>query len=188
MNADNGQRREDDDAGLTPRVARRILLAFLFTFITARTAVFLVMSRTIPDLYVHLWGTHVHHLNFGIVLLALVGAWLLLRQPTGRGLRRSAIVYGIGLALTFDEFGLWLHLGGSYWQRASFDAVVVIAAVLTLIAFAPALRRFRGKHWATAALVAVALAVFTVALVRSFQYVGHRLVPALHRIEQTGPR
>jgi hypothetical protein len=28
------------------------------------------------------------------------------------------------MALTFDEFGMWLHLGGSYWQRASFDAVV----------------------------------------------------------------
>ena len=35
-------------------------------------------------------------------------------------------MYGVGLALTFDEFGLWFHLGGSYWQRASFDAVVVI--------------------------------------------------------------
>jgi len=39
----------------------------------------------------------------------------------------AALVYGVGLALTFDEFGMWVHLGGPYWQRASFDAVVLIA-------------------------------------------------------------
>jgi hypothetical protein len=187
VNAENDQRREED-ANPTPQVARGILLAFLFTFIVVRTVVLLIECRTLPDLYVHLRGTHVHHLDLGIVLLALVGAWMLLRQPTGRGLRRSAIVYGIGLALTFDEFGMWLHLGGGYWQRASFDAIVVIAAVLTLIAFAPAWRRFRGKHWTVVVLLAVALAVFAFTLVRSFQYVGHRLGPVLHRIEQRAPR
>jgi hypothetical protein len=34
------------------------------------------------------------------------------------------------MALTFDEFGMWLHLGGSYWQRASIDASIVVAALL----------------------------------------------------------
>jgi hypothetical protein len=186
--AENDPGRIDAEAGLTQRLARGILLAFLFTFIAARVLVFLIMARAIPNLYLHLRGIHVHHLNVGIVLLAMVGAWLLLRQPTGRALRWAAIAYGVGLALTFDEFGMWLHLGGSYWQRASFDAVVVIAAVLTLIAFAPAVRGFRGRHWATAILLAVALAAFAYGLVRSFQYVGYRLGPAAHRVEQTGPR
>ena len=30
---------------------------------------------------------------------------------------------------------MWLHLGGSYWQRASFDAVVVLLGILGLIGF-----------------------------------------------------
>jgi hypothetical protein len=84
----------------------------------------------IPDFYVHVGGTHVHHLNFGIVLLSAVGALLLFAAPTGRALDLTALAYGVGLALTFDEFGMWLHLGGSYWQRASFDAIIVVGSVL----------------------------------------------------------
>jgi hypothetical protein len=112
------------------RLARPILVAFLFTFMAARVLVFLIVARRIPDVYLSLGGTHVHHLNYGIFLLSGVGAYVLLGHPGQRGLRWSAILYGIGLALTFDEFGLWLHLGGSYWQRASFDAVVVVAGLL----------------------------------------------------------
>ena len=52
-------------------------------------------------------------------------------------------MYGVGLALTFDEFGLWFHLGGSYWQRASFDVVVVIAGLLGLVMVAPAWKHLR---------------------------------------------
>jgi len=145
------------------------------------------MSRTIPDLYVHICGTHVHHLNLGIILLSLTGGWLLLRRPAGRELSWAATIYGVGLALTFDEFGMWLHLGGGYWQRASFDAVIVVAAALALIAFAPALRRFRPQHWVTAALLAGALAAFTYGLVVSFRYAGRHLGPVIHRVEQTNP-
>ena len=152
------------------RLERHILVSFVLTFMTARVLVFLIVARRVPDLYLHLGGTHVHHLNYGIFLLAGVGAYLLLGHPGPRALRAAAILYGIGLALTFDEFGLWLHLGGSYWQRASFDAVVVIAALLGLMVVAPALRQFRPHHWATALALAAAAAVFAVALVDSFNY------------------
>jgi thiol:disulfide interchange protein len=56
------------------------------------------------------------------------------------------VVYGIGMALTFDEFGMWVRLGGSYWQRASVDAVGVLAALFGLVACAPAIRRFRPRQ------------------------------------------
>ena len=70
----------------------------------------------------------------------------------------AGVLYGIGLGLTFDEFGMWLHLGGSYWQRASWDAVVVVASGLVLAALAPALKQFRTLHWwgTVVALLAVA--------------------------------
>jgi hypothetical protein len=150
--------------------------------------VLLIMSRRAPDLYLHLGGTHVHHLNYGIFLLSAVGAVLLFRRPQGRALELSAYAYGVGLALTFDEFGMWLHLGGGYWQRASFDAVVVVAAALGLIAAAPALGRFRTVHWLTTAAVGVGVAVFATLLVESLRYAGRRLGPSLQRLEQTGPQ
>ena len=171
----------------TQRLARRVLVSFVFTFIAARALVLLIMSRRLPDLFLHVGGTHVHHLNYGIFLLCGVGAYLLFRRPQGRALELSAYAYGVGLGLTFDEFGMWLHLGGSYWQRASFDAVVVIAALLALLAAAPAVRRFRTVHWLTAAAVIAAAAVFAALLVVSFNYAGRRLGPKLHRLEESGP-
>src|SRR5215472_19046129 len=105
---------------LTP-LARRALFAFIVTFILARTLVVLIMSRQIPNFYLFLRGTHVHHLNYGIFLLAGVSTYLLFAQPSPRALRITALLYGVAMALTFDEFGMWLHLGGSYWQRASVD-------------------------------------------------------------------
>ena len=168
------------------RLARPILVAFLFTFMAARVLVFLIVSRRIPDVYLNLGGTHVHHLNYGIFLLSGVGAYLLLGRPGARALQWSAVLYGIGLALTFDEFGLWVHLGGSYWQRASFDAVVVITGLLGLAAVAPALRRFRPRHWATAAMLVVAVTLFGILLVDSLRY-ADRLLLRIQIVEESQP-
>jgi hypothetical protein len=170
------------------RTLRVVLACFLLTFASARVLVFLIMSRRIPDLFLHLGGTHVHHLNYGIFLLSGVGLYLLLQRPQGRAATLAAAVYGVGLALTFDEFGMWLHLGGGYWQRASFDAVVVIAATLGTVIYAPALKRFRPRNWATAALLVLALTVFGILFVRSFRYADERLGPRIERLEREAPR
>jgi len=167
-------------------VARAILVAFVLTFIAARVTVFLIVSRRLPDIYLHLGGTHVHHLNYGIFLLSGVGAYLLLMRPDGRRLFTAAIVYGVGLGLTFDEFGMWVHLGGSYWQRASFDAIVVVGGLLSLIAVAPHLSRVRPHHWFTALAVALATVLFGVTLVDSFHY-ADRLLLRVQIIEESQP-
>jgi len=146
------------------------------------------MSRRLPDLFLHVGGTHVHHLNYGIFLLSGVGAWSLLSPPRGRHLRWALAAFGVGLALTFDEFGIWLHLGGSYWQRASFDAVVVVGSALALIALAPTLKRLRPRHWFTVALLAFAVVAFTLLLVDSFNYAGSRIGPELRNLEEYGPK
>lgn len=65
-------------------VARIILVAFVMTFMAARVLVFLIVSRRIPDLFLHVGGTHIHHLNYGIFLLSGIGAYLLLMRPQGR--------------------------------------------------------------------------------------------------------
>ena len=172
-----------------PSLARAILVPFVLTFVAARTLVLLIMTRRMPDLFLHLGGTHVHHLNYGIFLLALVGAWSIFRPPrTPRTMRTVAALYGIGLALTFDEFGMWLHLGGGYWQRASFDAVVVILSILGLVAFAPTLRALRPRHWAVTGILALALIAFVILLWQSLQRVERAFVPRLEQLEQEGPK
>ncbi len=170
------------------RIARRVLYSFLLTFMAARVVVFMIMARAIPDLYLNLKGTHVHHLNYGIFLLAGIGAYLLFARPVGRTLALAATIYGVGLGLTFDEFGMWVHLGGSYWQRASFDAVVVVAGILTLIAYTPGWTLIRQRRWRAALLMAVAVAVFGHLLYRSLSWAGHRLGPRVERLEDHGPR
>ncbi len=151
-------------------LARVVLVAFLLTFILARLVVFLIILRKIPDIFLHIGGTHIHHLNYGIFLLSAVGAYLLFKRPVGKELTISACLYGIGLALTFDEFGMWLHLGGSYWQRASWDAAGVLAALLALVAFAPSLKRFRAHHWLFTVILIILIIIFFLMLNRSFHF------------------
>ena len=178
----------DGSLNSNTHLARMILSAFLLTFMTARIVVFLIMSHSIPDLYVYVKGTHIHHLNYGIFLLSAVGAYLLFKRPEDRTLRITACIYGIGMALTFDEFGMWIHLGGSYWQRASWDAIVVVSGVFGLLAFAPSLKKFRPHHWITAIFLIVLLLIFVFLFVKSFKYAGEKLALKFYEIESTAPK
>jgi hypothetical protein len=164
-------------------LARRALLAFLLTFMLARAMVFLIMARLVPNLYFFLHDTHVHHLNYGIFLLAGVGAYLLLGAPRGNAARRAAFAYGIAMALTFDEFGMWLHLGGSYWQRVSIDAVVVVAALLALFAYARSIETFEARHLRAFAVLAVALVLFGFVLYDAAMRIGSVAGPRLQELE-----
>jgi hypothetical protein len=175
-------------ASSTRRLARVVFTTFLLAFIASRVLVILIMAKWVPDLFLHLGGTHVHHLNYGIFLLSAVGAVLLFAPLDDTGKRWTAFAYGFGMALTFDEFGMWLHLGGSYWQRASFDAVIVILSLFGVIAFAPPLARFKTHHWATAAVTLLAVASFYWMLFWSVKTFGRRLAPRLHSIESSGPQ
>ena len=168
------------------RLARRALLAFVLTFIASRTMVFLVMSQRLPNMYFFLRGTHVHHLNYGIFLLASVGAYTVFARPSERGRTIASVLYAVGLALTFDEFGMWLHLGGGYWQRASFDAVLVLAALLGLAGFAPPLRAWRGKQFTTAVAAVVLAGVFYFMLVQTFRF-GARIELRMTPLESVAP-
>jgi hypothetical protein len=165
------------------QLARRALFGFILTFIASRAMVFLIMAQRVPNLYFFMRGTHVHHLNYGIFLLAAVGAYLLFAQPSGRALRIAALLYGVAMALTFDEFGMWLHLGGSYWQRASIDAIIVVAAVLALIGFARSIGRFESRHLIASVALLLALLAFGVVLYDASMRIGRLEGPRLRQLE-----
>ena len=174
---------DSDTQRETDALARRALLAFVLTFVAARILVFLIMSRRIPNLYFFLSGTHVHHLNYGIFLLASVAGFVLFNNPKGAFLHVAAFVYGVAMALTFDEFGMWLHLGGSYWQRASVDATIVVAAVLAFIAYARSIRTFESHHVKAFIALAVAVIAFGVVTYDTALHLGSVEGPRLHELE-----
>ncbi len=129
------------------RLARWGIGGFLVNVCAWAFLCLLIMSRRIPDFFLFVGQTHVHHLKLWHLLAGdrRCVAVAFSAGTNGRGMR--AIIYGVGLGLTFDEFGMWLHLGGSYWQRSSYDAVVVVAGVLALVSFSSDLRRFRLREW-----------------------------------------
>jgi len=113
--------------------------SFFLTFAVVRIGAHAGHAMS-SDFKVLIAGVHVHHLVWGIVLLLVVGYATLLRLDqrddgeAGRLGRWSAILYGVGAALTLDEFALWLHLDDVYWERegrASIDAVVLFGALVS---------------------------------------------------------
>src|SRR3954447_15230136 len=79
----------------TRYLARLTFVAFLLTFVISRVCVILIMTRRMPNLFFHAGGTHVHHLNYGILLLSVTGA-VLLFAPLSREKRGLwALLYGL---------------------------------------------------------------------------------------------
>ena len=77
-------------------------------------------------------GRHIHHYNFGIALLAIVGAAAVRGDSDTRTHTGLATAYGAGMALIVDELALLLDLQDVYWAndgRKSVDAAVLIIAV-----------------------------------------------------------
>jgi CRP-like cAMP-binding protein len=83
---------------------------------------------------------HVHHFNYGLVLIGLSGLAALF--PFGRrALRLLALAFGFGCGLVFDEFALFWNLNPEYAQTASLVAAAGAAAVLVQLVW---FRRFWG--------------------------------------------
>jgi hypothetical protein len=138
------------------RPRRRLFVAsvsFFVTFLGVRLLVFAITHHTGPFGWVEVGGRHIHHLVWGILILLAVGyAWLAEvgtgSTPTSIFLSRLlAVLYGVGAALTLDEFALWLNLANVYWSpegRESIDAVILFGALLAIGAWgAPLFSRRR---------------------------------------------
>jgi hypothetical protein len=127
------------------RPKRRLLLAaigFFVTFAVARSMAYAAYRKAGPFHYVYVGETHIHHLVFGILLLLVVGFCWLIEVGTGAksssllASRLMSLLYGVGAALTLDEFALWLNVQeGIYWTRrdlVSIDAVILFGAALLI--------------------------------------------------------
>ena len=101
------------------RPRRRLFLAavsFFVTFLGVRLLVYAIVHHVGPFGWVMVGGHHIHHLVWGILLLLMVGYMELAEFGTGSSpssifaSRLISICFGIGAALTLDEFALWLNL------------------------------------------------------------------------------
>ncbi|WP_241384224.1 hypothetical protein [Rhodococcus sp. CH91] len=126
-------RREIVDQGHLPMLF--FLIGFVLAFAFIRISVRLIRAQ------VRWWpgnitpgGQHVHHVVFGVVMMVIAGGGLIAISEDGNriGATVLATLFGIGAALTLDEFALIFYLNDVYWEeqgRVSVDAVFVAIAV-----------------------------------------------------------
>jgi hypothetical protein len=116
-------------------------IAFFVTFVTVRSVTHAIRAGIGGFRNVSAGGIHIHHLVWGVLLLLAVGyAWLVEigigTDPASRwASRATALLYGIGAALTLDEFALWLRLEDVYWTREgreSIEAVLLFGGLLSV--------------------------------------------------------
>ncbi len=128
--------------GIPDRPRRRLFYAavsFFITFLAVRLLVRAITHHVGPFGWVMMGGTHIHHLVWGILLLLAVGyGWLaeIDHGDTPTALFFShllSILYGVGAALTLDEFSLWLYLENNYWSRQGRDSIDVVVLFGTLL-------------------------------------------------------
>lgn len=146
------------------KLGRIVLAVFLGTFVTARIGLAVDMLSNGPKLFLHVRDTHVHHLVYGVILLAVVGGYLVFGRSSAARQRLTAALYGLGLALVCDEFGMWVRLEPDYWERLSYDAVAVVTGVLAFVSFCPEYHPPERRHWRRIAVVGAACAMLSLAL------------------------
>ncbi len=114
--------------------------AFVLTVGVAR-----ILSYFWPRLlHVHLSsGAHLHHYVFGIFILTAAG-YLALVFKGPRATSGIALLYGLGVGLTYDEFGFWVNppfVRGVRWNSNGLLIVGVAFLLVTLVRTAARRRR-----------------------------------------------
>jgi hypothetical protein len=111
-------------------------IGFTVTVAIVRTITLMIHMGVGPVHNVVSGGVHIHHLVWGILLLLAVGFVWMLEIGVGSSWVASltAIAFGVGAALTLDEFALWLNLSDVYWQRQGRESLEALAIFGGLLA------------------------------------------------------
>jgi len=108
------------------RIALRTLAAYLITFAVLRAITAIIHFDLFPHgrfrNLITRSGLHIHHLFWGILLLMITG-FLALATRSEVWHLRITILFGVALALTLDEFALWLRLADVYWSPEGVESV-----------------------------------------------------------------
>lgn len=124
------------------RPRRRLFVAavsFFLTFLSVRIVMVLIYLHVGPFGWVVVGGQHIHHMVWGILLLLVSGYAMVAELGTDAtpmsllASRLASIGYGMGAALTLDEFTMWLTVRDSAWSfrsEQSIHAVVLFGVLL----------------------------------------------------------
>lgn len=116
------------EPGLYLAIIFPIAISFVVAFAVAR-----ILNHLAPNLFLELSsGLHIHHYAYGFFILAAAG-YLALVFNGPRAKYFIAHLFGIGLGLAFDEFGMWLRLRDDDPARWSYDGFIVVIGVFFLI-------------------------------------------------------
>ena len=134
-------RRHYQRLDLGRRVALRVLTSYLVTFLVLRLITADIRYDWWPNGPFHYvvtkGGLHIHHLFWGVLLLMATG-FAALASRNVRWHLRIAVLFGIALGLTMDEFAMWLRLADVYWTPQGIESIkagVAAAAVLAIYGF-----------------------------------------------------
>ena len=148
-----------------------LLLAFLLTFLAVRTYTRLGRARAWRSGSVR--GIHLHHSVPGIIASLVAGTAIIAFQPGDDSMLLLSALFGVGAALTLDQFALILHLDDVYWTeegRSSIEATLIgfTLAALCLLATAP-LAADPGKdvpHWVLGGIIALNMSFALIAFLK----------------------
>jgi len=100
-----------------------------------------------------LFGYHIHHFYFGVILICIAG-WVGIVGSKYFNRKHAALMYGAGLGLFMDEIGLLLTWG-DYWSSLSYILSLFIGGIFLNIVYFPSfwrevrknLKKQTYSHW-----------------------------------------
>ena len=109
-----------------------MLVAFVAAFAITRTITLLIRAGRGPFHDNVTDGVHIHHMVYGIFSLMAAGLLEFAFRPGPPWYHLLAALFGVGAALTLDEYALWFYLKDVYWTqegRKSVDIAVYTAGL-----------------------------------------------------------
>jgi hypothetical protein len=123
---------------MTRTNASRAIIAAIAIFVLT-AAIARTISFYWPRFHVDLYpGVRVHHYVYGIFLLTIAG-YLALLFKGPRATAWIACMYGLGVGLTFDEFGFWINLNGGRGVRWHTGGLALIGILFFASVAVPAI-------------------------------------------------
>jgi hypothetical protein len=109
-----------------PSLSILALASFTASFVIAR-----VFTTLNPYVTWKIGHYHIHHLWFGIALLA-IGGWLGISYKSERVGRLAAILFGAGGGIIGDEAGLLLTMN-NYWTGITYTLIIAFLTLASLL-------------------------------------------------------
>lgn len=122
-----------------------LALAFVCTILIVRTLVWSVESQHFPnEIYLFIGNTHIHHYTYGFLIVSIAVIIISITRELNQVMRNFlALLFGLGLALITDEFGMWVAFNQDYWNLTSKIAILLTIVILVTAAWALSIKEKR---------------------------------------------